>query len=662
MKYVNFMIKTFCTILCAAALILLCSCSSPQPEKAEYSTALSVSSSFVGERTFSVTYPKSVVSPDSDTAETLERIIKTNCPPSLIYEKSVSSGNIKYTFTLSFSSLSDYNTQLTELLGSRPVITFANPKTVLTKGWRIQESFQSAQLLEWLTNAAHNENIHTFDIPFEETSTTVAFGSENASTTPVISVNNLTGSPIASIKINTVNKGETYDRTFVFRISQTTFDSLGDKISSYFRSVTDTSASSDWQIEEGMYSYTVRFIDITLKQLEGYTNRLLSSVYGDVEYIDKTVGNDPLSFQNSYTETLDFSNYVSDNNTDVTVEYVYSVVGGSELDNCRIYRDFQWITAESVTAENNPGKIVAVSEKTPTLTLRINDGKQYVPKLINITLTPLDNELLQKSYSFIYPISSGGYEASNYTASYFREHGLNPEESSENDTASCTISFTGTAGELNMKITDIFGDNNLISFSSEVPFMTLRTLKNIEDTVDLSALLTGKNVDTPVTYTLVSRDGEKSENLILTYESSDEENYAETNDDGNLYILLGSSKATLKSAVSVPNVTDIIVFFTISIIIILAAVAVIFFLRNQKLPIVSKGKENSKMDSKENEHPRMNSKSRMDSNDRERSRTDSKEKEHTHTDSKRKEHKRMDSESSSSKSGKKSSSKGSGKK
>lgn len=583
LKYMKIFFRILTLLFCVGIVLLLSACSSSEPEKAEFTTALSVSPTFAGERTFSVTYPKSVVAPDSDNAETLDRLIKTNCPTSLIYDVSTKAGSVKYTFTLSFSSFSDYNTKLTQILGSRPVVTFANPKTAMTSGWRIQESFQSAQLLEWITNAAHAEQISTFDLPFEETSTTVAFGSENATTIPTISINKLTGSPIKSIKINTVNKGATYDRTVVFRIAQSTFDKIGDKISEYFRSVTDSSAVADWQIENGVYSYTVRFIDITDKQLEGYTNRLLSSVYCDVEYVDKAVGSDPLSYQNSYTETLDFSNYISDNNTDVPVEFVYSVVGGSELDNCRIYQDFEWVNASSVTAENNPGKIVAVSENVPTLTLRINDGKQYVPKLIDISLTPLDNEQLCKTYSFVYPIADNGYEASNYTASFFREHGITPEETAENDTAVCAVSFTGTAGDLNMKITDIFGDDNLITFSSAVPFMTLRTVKHIEDTVNLSSFLVGKNVNTPVTYTLAARDGDKSESLTLRHAATDESTSADRNDDGNLYTLLGGSKAILKAEVSVPNVSDIIVFCTISVIVILITIAMIFFLRNKKI-------------------------------------------------------------------------------
>jgi len=39
-----------------------------------------------------------------------------------------------------------------------------------------------------------------------------------------------------------------------------------------------------------------------MKQLEGYTNRLLSSVYGDVSYVDKTVGNTALAYQTEKTK------------------------------------------------------------------------------------------------------------------------------------------------------------------------------------------------------------------------------------------------------------------------------------------------------------------------------------------------------------------------
>ena len=290
MKHFNIIRKILMLFICVCTAAVFTSCSQTNTDKVNYKTSLTFSQTFSGTRSFTATYPASIASPDSERAETLDRLIHDSCPASLAHSLDTSSGQLAYTFTLSFSSFSDYMSKLTDILGTRPSVTFANPDTPLTKGWRIEESFQSSQLLDWLTNAAHAQQIYDFDIPSEELSTSVTFNSETVTTAPVISVNKLNGHPIKSVKISTVNKKSTFDRTFVFTLSQQTFDSLGDKISDYFSSVTDNTASTSWQIENGEYTYTVGFSNITLKQLEGYTNRLFSTVYGDTSYVDKDKG------------------------------------------------------------------------------------------------------------------------------------------------------------------------------------------------------------------------------------------------------------------------------------------------------------------------------------------------------------------------------------
>ena len=569
-----------------AAMLFFCSCGEKAPENVEYSTFLNVSSSFSGSRTVKISYPASVIEPGSQTADDLDSVITKNCPSSMTFTKDRSDDRIAYVFTLAFSSYSDYTSKLSDILGNPPVVTFSNPNTPLTKGWRISEDFQSCQLFGWIDKRAAAEGITLPDAKSAETETKVTFGNTTVDTEPAITVNKLNGQPIEKITVVTVNKTNQneskYDRTITFTVTQNTFDSLGDKLTEYFSSVTDTSASSEWLLENDKYIYTVNFADISMKQLEGYTNRLLSSVYGDVSYVDKTVGNTALAYQNSFTETLDFSNYVGPGNSDVPVEYSYSLLNDSTLDECRIYSDLRWITAEDVLKENNPGKIAAVRNRAPSLTVRINDGKQYVPKSIDINVTPVGTDNIKKSISFVYDIAQDGYEASDYTASYFTPLGMIPSQTVDQGNAVCTITLSGTAAELNSKLTDIFGDNNLITMSTSVPFMTLRTKKHIDDNVDLSALLVGKNSDTPVNYTIVPADNELAEEMTIRHETDEADTSIEPDEEGKYTIGLGDSKGHIRFTVSAPNITDIIIFCAIGFIMILVTAGFIFVLRRQK--------------------------------------------------------------------------------
>ncbi len=588
MKYIRFFPRAAVVFICIAVMLIFCSCGEKEPENVELTTYLNISSSFSGSRTVRVSYPASVIEPGSQTADDLDKIIRMHCPSSMTYTSDRNSDNIVYVFTLAFSSFSDYNSKLADILGSSPVVTFSNPNTALTKGWRISEDFQSSQLFDWITLSAQTEKLTLPEYKTAEPETKVTFGNTTVSTTPAVSVNKLNGQPIEKICVVTVNKTTAteskFDRTITFTVTQKTFDSLGDRLTDYFSSVTDDSAGYDWLLENNHYIYKVNFEDVTMKQLEGYTNRLLSSVYGDISYVDKTVGSTALAYQNSFTETLDFSNYVGPENTDVPVEYSYSLINNSVLDECRIYSDLKWVTATDLLKENNPGKIAAIKSSNPSLTLMIKDGKQYVPESINIDVTPLDNDNIRKSYSFVYDIANEGYEASDYTASYFTPLGIIPSQTVDQGNAVCTITFSGSSGELNSKVTDIFGDKNLITSSSEVPFMTLRTKKHIEDNIDLSSLLVGKNVDTPVRYTILPADGELAESLSLRHEGGTEDITAEKNDNGVYTTLLGDSQGKLTLTVSAANISDIIIFCAISVIMLLVSLAFIIILRKQKLP------------------------------------------------------------------------------
>ena len=577
--------KSAIVIISLFMIIILCSCSKKEMENVQIVTNLNIAEDFSGSRTIIVSYPESVFAPDSETAESLEAAVRKNCPSSMTYSRKTYDDRTEYTYVLAFSSISDYRSKLSEFLGNEPSVVFSNSNSVLTKGWRIKEDFESGQLIGWIKKCAKNESVDFPDYKTEERTTTVTFKNQTESCGKIISVNKRSGSPMEKISITTVNKTTAteslFDRTISFMMTQKTFDALGDKVKQYFNSVTDESAQTEWNLENEHYIYTVIYEDINLKQLEGYTNRLFSSVYGDITYVDKTVGSTALAYQNSYTETMDFSAYVGPGNEDVLVEYTYSLSGNSKLDECRIYNDLKWTAATDLMETNNPGKIAAVYSSAASLTLRINDGKQYVPESVDISVTPLENNNIRKAISFIYDISKNGYEATDYTASYFEQEGLSAEKTVEDGNSVCTVSVSGSAEEINVKLTDIFGDANIITADSEVPFMTLRTKKITEDKVDLSSILVGDNIDTPINYFVIPSEGEMAEELTLQYADSEDVVICEPDKDNVYTFRLSSTQAKLRSVVSAPNVADIIIFCIIGIIMILTATGFILYFRSR---------------------------------------------------------------------------------
>lgn len=584
-------IKLTALIIAVLSIMLFSACNKSEPENVTLETALSVDSSFSGKRTVVCTFPRSIIPSNSQQETNLDKVIQKYCPDSLDYTKNISNDSFSYSFQLKFNSATDYIDKVDDITGLKVAVSFSNPDTVLTSGWKIEENFESSQLLKWIFDGAKQENMDGFDFDVKEIKTTAALGDDIHTSEPIISVNNLSGYPIEKIQIDTVNKkNSVYDRTFIFTISQTTFDKLGNKVSDYFKSVTDNSASSaEWILENNSYLYTVKFTDVSLKELEGYTNKLLSSVYSDIAYEDKSTGSTPLAEQNCFYETLDFSNYVGNNNGNVPIEYSYSAGGSAELGECMIYKDCEWTPATDLLDTNLYGKKVAVKNSDSLLQLKIADGKQYTASSIDIKVTSVDNDTLQKSITFRYDIATGGNEASNYTKSYFDGLNIGAVQSVEGAQNTCTITFSGTDSEINSVISTIFGSNNNISHSCYNPPMTLRTVRQFTDHIDFSSMLTGKNTDTPVNYYVTSQGGDIIKSLTAEKNSKNESSAPESStalsDDGNgtYCIRLNNAITDVKFDVSVPNTTDIIVFSVFAVLITAAAIVLIFLLKNKKI-------------------------------------------------------------------------------
>lgn len=601
-------IKLAALIIAVLSVMLFSACNKTEPENVTLETALSVDSSFSGKRTIVCKFPRSIIPANSQQETNLDKVIQKYCPDSLDYTKNISEDSFSYSFQLKFNSATDYIDKVDDITGLQVAVSFSNPDTLLTSGWKIEENFESSQLLKWIYDGAKQENFDGFDFNVKETKTTAALGDDIHTSDPIISVNNLSGYPIEKIVIDTVNKkNSVYDRTFVFTISQTTFDKLGNKVSDYFRSITDNSASSaEWLLENNSYLYTVKFTDVSLKELEGYTNKLLSSVYSDIAYEDKSKGSTPLAEQNCFYETLDFSNYVGNNNGNVPVEYSYSADGSAELDECMIFKDCEWIPATELLSTNIYGKKVAIKNSDSLLQLKIADGKQYTASSIDVKVTSTDNDTLQKSITFRYDIATGGNEASDYTKSYFDNLNIGAVQSVEGTQNTCTITFSGTDTEINSVISTIFGSNNSISHSFSNQPMTLRTLRQFTDHIDFSSILTGKNTDTPVNYYVTAQNGDIIKSLTAENNSQSESSAPESStafsDDGNgtYSIRLNSAVTDVKFDISVPNTADIVVFSVFAFLIIAAAIAVIFLLKNKKIFISLPQSEQNKAFSDKN--------------------------------------------------------------
>ena len=258
------MLKKITLILLAvmSSAVIFASCSQKKEEIVDISTSLEFDSAFSGSRTVTMTFPESTTG--SGTESSLDKVVQKYCPETMEYSKDMSDGKIRYSFVLKFSSAHDYSQKIEKLTGSPVKVAFSNPDNVLTHGWKLQEDFSSSQLFKWIHDGANAENFDDLDFKTSEKNAFVEFDKERIETQPVISVNNLSGSPIQKIAIDTVNQKDVFDRTISFTISQTTFDELNDKLTNYFKSITTGASKSEWLVDHEIYVYKVRYDDISL--------------------------------------------------------------------------------------------------------------------------------------------------------------------------------------------------------------------------------------------------------------------------------------------------------------------------------------------------------------------------------------------------------------
>lgn len=499
-------------------LFILSACSgTDEQEYVTVSTRLELDSSFEGSRTIVCRFPNSIVDPNSETGKMLDKVVEKYCPQSMKYTKNIKDGEIQYSFSLGFSSKQDYSEKVSAVSGLDAQISFSNPDTVLASGWKITENFDSHNLLSWMKTGADTEGFNeSLDFETEDGNTTVVFNGESVNSDAKIFVNRMDGKPIQKIRIETVNNNnQTYTRKIIFTIPDSTYDELGEKLVSYFESTKPKIASAKWAEENNAHVYTVAMNDVTVKELEGYTNNILSTVSGDISYNSAENGITPLSEQREFSEDIDFSSFIGTSGKNVPIEYTYEINDSSDLDECLVNTDGIWKPTNNLLDENQYSKKVAISSNELSLSLKIPDGKKFICDSIDITLSG-NGDKRTKTVVFRYETSKGGAEAATYAYNYFKALGAKAEEKAEGKYNICTVTIEGSIGEISTKCAEFFGSGNYMSQTEWTPSMSFRNSVKIEDNLRFAYMLTGGNADVPITYTVETGDTDTVSSLNAT--------------------------------------------------------------------------------------------------------------------------------------------------
>lgn len=591
-------------LLTLLTVFVFSSCNNNQKENADIQTTLTVegtADAVSGTRTIVMTLPHSIVSPGSEASANLDKVVDKYLPSCLKRVRDETDGKIRYTFTLSFDSLRDYIEDVSELLGEPAIIVISHPESVMTQGWKIEESFESKDLIMgWLQEGAKSEGFSGLDFSTQETSTSLSLGGESYTTEPRILHNSLKGNPIQNIRIETVKSSKSgnkekisFERTVYFTIAQSTYDADPKDIENYFKDRTRKAKVSSWSLrdEDKSYVFTAKYTNFDASQLRSNTSELLNSDYGELVYQTEDEGSTVLAEQNSFMEYLDFSHYINSEGGSVPVEYIYQVTDPTDLSDCQVYENGEWKTASADhrTSDYQYTKKCAVRYNTPTLKVRINDGIQYKASAIEIEAVPQDNDELQKTITFRFDSNGESLDqaAAEHARLFIDRQGYGARSLTENGKSFCTFTTSGPAETLNEIFAKILSGKNTMRMSSEGQFLSLRTMKHYSERMDLSALLVGENSEVKVLYQLKSRDGDIIKSF--RFRSGDENEEADVKSTNAPILNLRGGDITIEYDVTTPNISDIIFCSVISAILVMIAIAAILLLRKKPLPRTALG-------------------------------------------------------------------------
>ena len=315
--------KRFISILLAAMMIAavaltLTGCGK---DPISVTSELKIDASFKGTRTVTVTYP---LSADIDAIK--DTIIEDD--PSARVDgvtfayKGVEDDGYCFELVFDFFDREDYEREVTEMIGRTASCYLSRKNTALTQGTRMTENFGTGDLIAWIVRDTDSDS-STEGMDFRYDKNTVVIGSETFTTGTTVQISEIKGSTVSSIGIRTVNdKQERFSRTFEFSIPDDQYNASKTAIEQYFSANTPAAAKDPhWEPNGSYWVYTVRFEDLSIRELRQYTAELLDTDSVSITYGDVDGTSTPLSEGLAFEESLDTFSFVGPDQGSPTLYY-----------------------------------------------------------------------------------------------------------------------------------------------------------------------------------------------------------------------------------------------------------------------------------------------------------------------------------------------------
>lgn len=557
--------KTFGKLILAAALlmIVLTGCVS------KVDTSFTLNDDFSGERIITCTVSRQKARTDVNGGEAaLDSLIRINCPDQLEYEKIEDPYNVVYNFVIYFNNREEYIDKIEKILGDKPLIIFASPDSPFSKGFILQENFSSKDLLGWFESNGREKGILSSEGDFfTENSTVVNYKGETIQTQQLVDIRNIKYLRIDKVSVlTTMRPGGIFKRSVKFEIPSVSFESNPQGITDYM--VQRTPEGGTFRIEDLTVGklFIIEFEASDITDLSLKMQKLLDNSDNVITFYPEK--NEFFSDKNTFSERLNLCSFVSDYSGKAYLEYEFVSEDEFEISSAEVFSSGVWSNS---VGYKKPKSFLYFGDVSVFET-RIVNQNEFVIKNISVSMNQLNDDSFKREISFTFDESKRLAQAEELRR-YLSF--LNPRFASiENNNSEVKVTLTGSAEEINLDLSALFGENNFIRLKTYYGFQLFERT-SLEDQIDFSSIIDVIGVyNSPIVYSYNSN--KKVDNIF--HRESGSANMNIPNDyDGNGNLLLSQGTTNIITAdCSKINIFFIIVF-SVGIIAFISLVAAVLF-------------------------------------------------------------------------------------
>ena len=547
----------------------------------EYESMLKLDKQFKGVRTITLNSGTALIT-NSDTRAKFNEIISEYCPSVLQREEVEDNGSLKYIFTLTFESKSDYLSKLSVITDRQVQATLVHPNSELAKGWHFVEDFKTDDIFSWLKNGIDEKKYNDLQFDLSCVSNVINMdGDIQSCKGDNTEVNAVKGYAVTGLFIETTNnKKDNYDRKFTLSVPQKTYEEMGDKLITVMKKRTlDSAAYSGWTQQGNNQEYQIVYNGLSLSELQKATALFLDCDTVSLYYGDQNNSSTPLAEQLVFEENINTLSFVPKEDSKVDLSYKYSLPLKTTHGEGVQLKDGVW----TKTGEWVDG-IFSLKSGDSVYDIRIPDGIQYEIKGINVTLESYDDDNFTRCLDFVYS-AVNGQEGRDYAYDFLNKKGVSVTRMKSDDGVVCRITSKGTAKKISEEINKLFGGGNSLSYSQYTDSMSVVTNVAFTDEINISYMLTGKNKDVPLVYTLYTKGNESVSGFSgVTSDGSGDISSLDI-DKVNGYVLhLKGGETTVKYTATLPYPQGVVIYCVCAFfMVILTALLIFVFNKRSKM-------------------------------------------------------------------------------